>query len=162
MRHHWWIGVAVVSVVLLGHAAPVPVVNATALAHASSTRAESVFNRMCTTCHDVSRIAETRRTRDQWETVLYEMAAKGAKGTDEDWDAVETYLLGHYGRAEVNRAPADDLAVILALSDEAAKAIVEYRGDHGPITDFDTLAGVPGVDAKALAAERDALDFDPN
>jgi hypothetical protein len=129
---------------------------------AESAEGQSTFERMCTRCHDASRISQTRRTRDQWDDILDKMASQGASGTDEDWDVVEAYLLRNFGDAKVNVAPAEDLALVLGLSDETSAAVVKYRSEHGPFENFDALCKVPGIDPAALSSKRDAIDFGTN
>jgi hypothetical protein len=67
-------------------------------------KAEEAFTRNCVKCHPVDRIAGSRRTRTQWEEVMTTMTtARGAVIPDEDWDVIQTYLVKHYGRVNVNR-----------------------------------------------------------
>src|SRR5690348_9761142 len=64
---------------------------------------EDAFFKVCSDCHDPDRIRETRRTRSGWEDVIYQMIDKGAVGTDQDFNLVLQYLLGHYGMVNVNQ-----------------------------------------------------------
>ena len=79
--------------------------------------------------------------------------------TDEDWDIIQTYLVKHYGRVNVNRARPDDLAEVLGVTPETAAAIVAYRKEHGEFVDFDAFAKVPGLDLAKLEKLRDAISF---
>jgi competence ComEA-like helix-hairpin-helix protein len=121
--------------------------------------ATPVFNKMCTKCHTPDRVLGQRRTRTQWEEVLEKMTKLGAAGTDEEWDTVQTYLLKHYGRLNINRAPADDIALVLGVTPEEAAAIVGYRKEKGEFTDFDALTKVPGVKLEKLQQSRTAITF---
>jgi competence ComEA-like helix-hairpin-helix protein len=121
--------------------------------------ATPVFNKMCTKCHTPDRVLSQRRTRTQWEEVLDKMTKLGASGTDEEWETVQTYLLKHYGRLNINRAPADDIVLVLNLSPEEAAAIVGYRKDKGEFADFDALTKVPGVKVEKLQQSRTAITF---
>jgi competence ComEA-like helix-hairpin-helix protein len=91
--------------------------------------------------------------------VLDEMANKGATATDDEWSVILDYVLRHFGRVNVNRAPADELALILGLTGDQAASVVGYRTAHGPFADFDAFAKVPGLDPARLAEERDAITF---
>lgn len=123
-------------------------------------KAEDAFTRNCVKCHPVDRIAGSRRTRSQWEEVMTTMqTARGAVITDEDWDIIQTYLVKHYGRVNVNRARPDDLAEVLGVTPETAAAIVAYRKEHGEFVDFDAFAKVPGLDLAKLEKLRDAISF---
>ncbi len=117
---------------------------------ADDDKARNVFTRTCVKCHTPERIVGERRTRAQWEEEFDKMVAKGATATDEDFDTVLDYLLRHYGRANVNTAPAADLVLVLQISGKDAGAIVSYRKAHGRYEDFDALAKVPGIDLDRL------------
>ncbi len=123
-------------------------------------KAEETFTRNCVKCHPVDRIAGSRRTRTQWEEVMTTMqTARGAVITDEDWDVIQTYLVKHYGRVNVNRATADDLAEVLGVTPETAAAVVKYRKEHGEFVDYDAFSKVPGLDLEKLEKLRDAISF---
>jgi competence ComEA-like helix-hairpin-helix protein len=123
-------------------------------------KGEETFTRNCVKCHPVDRIAGSRRTRTQWEEVMTTMTtARGAVISDEDWDVIQTYLVRHYGRVNVNRATADDLAEVLGVTPETADAIVAYRKQNGEFVDYDAFAKVPGLDLEKLEKLRDAISF---
>ena len=123
-------------------------------------KGEESFTRNCVKCHPVDRIAGSRRTRTQWEEVMTTMTtARGAVISDEDWDVIQTYLVKHYGRVNVNRATADDLAEVLGVTPETANAIVAYRKLIGEFVDYDAFAKVPGLDLEKLEKLRDAISF---
>jgi len=123
-------------------------------------KGEETFTCNCVKCHPVDRIAGSRRTRTQWEEVMTTMTtARGAVISDEDWDVIQTYLVKHYGRVNVNRATADDLAEVLGVTPETANAIVAYRKQNGEFVDYDAFAKVPGLDLEKLEKLRDAISF---
>ena len=123
-------------------------------------KGEETFTRNCVKCHPVDRIAGSRRTRTQWEEVMTTMTtARGAVISDEDWDVIQTYLVRHYGRVNVNRATVDDLAEVLGVTPETASAIVAYRKQNGEFVDYDAFAKVPGLDLEKLEKLRDAISF---
>jgi competence protein ComEA len=119
----------------------------------------ATYTRVCSTCHDAQRILSNRRTKDQWGEVIDKMIERGAQGTDEDFAAVQDYLVSHYGRINVNRGSAADLATVLRIPQKDAEAIVAFRTTNGPFTDFDALAKVPGLDLDTLKQNRDAISF---
>lgn len=45
--------------------------------------------------------------------VIEQMVARGATGTDEEFDVVFDYLVAHFGRVAINTAPADEIAQVL-------------------------------------------------
>jgi competence protein ComEA len=119
----------------------------------------ATFTRVCSTCHDAARILSSRRTKDQWSEVIDKMVERGAQGTDDDYAEIMDYLVGHYGRININRGTAKDLTTVLKVSDKDAEAIVAFRTANGPFTDFDGLAKVPGIDLEILKQNRDAITF---
>src|SRR5687767_12439840 len=108
------------------------------------------FARVCSKCHDGTRIVEGRRLRSQWEETLEKMTALGATGTDEDFEAILDYLVRVHGRVNVNTAAADEIGLVLHLEKEPAAAIVKFREEHGKFADFDALTKVPGVPVEGL------------
>ena len=123
-------------------------------------KSEETFTRNCVKCHPVDRIAGSRRTRTQWEEVMTTMqTARGAVITDEDWDVIQTYLVKHYGRVNVNRATADDLVEVLGVTPETAAGVLMYRKEHGEFVDYDAFTKVPGLELEKLEKLRDAISF---
>jgi competence ComEA-like helix-hairpin-helix protein len=123
-------------------------------------KAEEAFTRTCVKCHTLDRVAGSRRTRTQWEEVMTTMqTARGAVIADDDWDVVQTYLVKHYGRVNVNRATTNDLVEVLGVTADAAKGIVEYRKAHGDFIDYDAFVKVPGLELEKLEKLRDAISF---
>lgn len=122
-------------------------------------RNAATFTRVCSTCHDAGRILSSRRTKDQWSEVIDKMVERGAQGSDDDYAEIMDYLVGHYGRININRGTAKDLATVLKVSDKDAEAIVAFRTANGPFVDFDGLAKVPDIDMDTLKQNRDAIAF---
>ena len=92
------------------------------------------------------------------------MIARGAKGTDEDFQAVLDYLSTHFlGEAErplnVNTAQAIDFETVLLLLRKEAAAMIAYRDKHGLFKSVEDLKKVPGVDVKKIEAQKDRLYF---
>lgn len=113
------------------------------------------FVKVCVRCHASDKVVEGRRYRTQWDQVLEQMVARGATGTDEEFDAVFDYLVSQFGRVEINKAPADEIAQVLHLEPAVAETIVEGR----PIADFEALAALPGLPVAELQKRRDAIVF---
>lgn len=136
--------------------APTPQTNPTAF----TKLAEEAIERVCASCHGWDIIADPRRTSDDWDRVLRDMVAQGARGTAAEMSLIRGYVLWSYGRVAVNTAPADELTGVLGVQPEIARAIVEYREQHGAFRNVDDLAKVPGLDRQVLVAQADALQFD--
>ena len=116
------------------------------------------YARLCRNCHDAG-LQLIRRTRTGWQDVLDQMVEKGATGSEEDFGLVLQYLLRDYGKVNVNRAMASEIALVLGVSATDAGTIVGHREKHGPFKDFETLVKAAGADAAKLEAKRDAVLF---
>lgn len=119
----------------------------------------AVYLRLCSTCHDSARVLANRRTRTQWEEVIQKMVERGAQGTEDEFYVVQEYLLRVSGRVNVNRAVAQDIAVVLGITEKDADAIVAYRKANGDFVDFDALCKIPGIDVEKLTQAREAVSF---
>ena len=118
--------------------------------------------RVCGVCHEAQRVASIRLTREGWEATINDMIARGAKGTDEDLQAVLDYLSTHFlGEAErplnVNTAQAIDFETVLLLLRKEAAAMMAYRAKHGLFKSVEDLKKVPGIDVKKIEAQKDRL-----
>lgn len=117
------------------------------------------FRRVCIKCHTSDRVVQGRRFRAQWEELIEQMVARGAVVNDEDYEVIIGYLVGEYGRVNVNKAAAGEFAEVLHLAPADADAVVAARKAAGTFADFDALIAAPGVPVEALKARRDALTF---
>jgi cytochrome c oxidase cbb3-type subunit III len=58
-----------------------------------------VFERVCSTCHNLQIATSSRRTRAQWQDTMEAMVSKqGAKIADEEFTPILNYLAAAYGR----------------------------------------------------------------
>ena len=118
--------------------------------------------RVCTSCHGPGNIARKRLNREDWDDQIADMVERGAKATPEELAAVVNYLSANFGpdaKVNVNDAPIDELKSVLVLSAIEAKAIVEYRQDHGRFKEWRDLLKVSGVDAKKIEAKAERMAF---
>jgi competence ComEA-like helix-hairpin-helix protein len=119
----------------------------------------ALMTRLCSDCHEATRVTEMRRTRPDWEDVINKMIEKGATGSDKEFEAVFGYLVRTYGKVFINTAKADEIAAVLSLSPKDAQAIVEFRTANGKFADLDAIKKVPGIDVKKLDEHKDAVAF---
>ena len=126
---------------------------------AADAKGLATFNRVCSLCHDGARILSNRRSKSQWTEVIEKMMERGAQVSDADFEEVMDYLLRYYGRINVNKAEAEDLAIVVGVSKKDAEAIVQHRVSQGDFPDFDAVAKVPGIDVEKLSKGRDAITF---
>jgi competence protein ComEA len=54
---------------------------------------------VCGQCHGLETVVNFRLSPDQWQSEVDQMIAKGAKGTDAQFDLIVRYLAAHFGRA---------------------------------------------------------------
>ena len=120
---------------------------------------KAVVKKLCGTCHEVETVVASRRTRIGWERSVDDMIARGAKGSDEEMDAVVEYLATYFGKINVNTAAVEELEKSLGLSKAEAQAIATYRERNGKIKNFEELTKVPAVDAEKLHAKRNLIAF---
>jgi competence ComEA-like helix-hairpin-helix protein len=118
-----------------------------------------LYVRVCAECHGLEQIESLRRTENEWRGTIYQMIDDGAEATDAEYQTILDFLVSNYGAVAVNRAPADDLVTVLAISKEDGDAIVAYRTTHGDFEDFDELTKVPGIDVDKLEERRASLRF---
>jgi quinoprotein glucose dehydrogenase len=53
---------------------------------------KDTFVRICSSCHSLNIPAQAKKTKPEWATTIATMRTLGAKGTDEDFDRILTYL----------------------------------------------------------------------
>jgi mono/diheme cytochrome c family protein len=58
---------------------------------------------VCTQCHTSARIAAKNRTKDEWNAVVDNMAMRGAKATDEEFDTIVAYLAKNFGTDQAQK-----------------------------------------------------------
>jgi competence protein ComEA len=118
--------------------------------------------RRCANCHTAGNFTKFRKTEEEWAQVMADMINRNAEIPDDDYDPIVGYLARNYGpdaKLSINRAPAEEIGKLLALSKEVAKSLIAFRDARGPFKDFDDLSKAPGLDANTLEAKRDLLIF---
>jgi len=151
-----WVGAAAL---WLGYASP-----ASAQAALPDGPGKEQLVKICGQCHEPQRAASIRLTRDGWEATIGDMIARGAKGSDEDFQAILDYLSKNYlGEAarplNVNTATSVELESVLLLLRKEAAAVIAYREKNGLFKSVDDLKKVPGIDAKKIETQKDRLYF---
>jgi competence protein ComEA len=126
-------------------------------------RAET--QKVCTQCHEVERSISLRQDRAGWQATMDKMSNLGMKATDEEVQAVLTYLSLHYPadaipRINVNKCRAIDLESGLSLLRSQAALIIQYRTRNGDFKSIEDLKKVPGVDVAKIEAKKDRLVFE--
>jgi competence protein ComEA len=116
----------------------------------------------CGTCHDASRAASIRLTRDGWAAVIDSMQRFGARISEAEFPVILDYLSTHFlGEAlqplNLNTATQIDLEAAGGLLRREAAAVIRYREQHGRFKSLDDLKQVPGLDFKKIESRRDAV-----
>jgi quinoprotein glucose dehydrogenase len=70
--------------------------------HLAPGTGKDAFVRICSTCHALNIPAQAKKTEHEWATTLATMRTLGAKGSDEDFDKILTYLTTHAGQTTEN------------------------------------------------------------
>ena len=118
--------------------------------------------KVCGNCHEPRRAASVRLTRDGWAATIEDMVRRGAKGSDDELNAVLEYMVANFlGEAarplNVNSASQIELESVAGLLRKEAAAVLAYRDKHGPFKTLDDMKKVPGLDFKKIDSRRDYL-----
>jgi len=120
--------------------------------------------RVCGRCHSPERAASLHQSRSAWEDTITKMVKLGAQGSDEEFEAILTYLSKHFDREQpgpinINKAKAVDMEAGLLLLRSQAKAVVRYREENGDFKSIEDLKRVPGLDFQKVVAKRARITF---
>ena len=132
-------------------------VGATALAADPDPNLEAVQT-VCGRCHTTALFLDKPRSWDRWNDVFADMTQRGANGTDEQLERVTTYFLENLTFVNVNTSPADEIAGVLGVGDEVARAILASR-QRQPFANLAELRAVPGVDPAKLELRKSRILF---
>ncbi len=113
---------------------------------------------VCARCHNLQLVMDTPRSLDEWRDTLQTMVDRGAHGTDSQFDDILDYLHRTMTTINVNTADADELALVLDLSDAVVKSLVARRTSK-KFSDLNDLKSLSGIDAAALDAKSRLIFF---
>jgi competence protein ComEA len=125
---------------------------------------KAVVERVCAPCHGVYPLATRTRTRESWQSLVDNMEARGAKGTDADFKIVVEYLTANFGivvsdKINVNKASSRSLTNFFKLFPEEGEAIVAYREQNGDFKEWQDLRKVARLDAGKIEKKKDSIIF---
>jgi DNA uptake protein ComE-like DNA-binding protein len=109
----------------------------------------------CLDCHDASTITIDNRTKEGWQKTVKSMQNHGADVTEDQVAIIVAYLTKNFGRVNVNKATAEEIAAGLDFSAQESAAIVHYRETNGVYTGYKDLAKV--VDAAKVEAKKNHI-----
>jgi competence protein ComEA len=113
--------------------------------------------KLCRDCHDLDTVTVENRTREGWKKTMAKMVERGAEGTDEEFELIVNYLTKNFGRINVNKAAAAEIASYLGFSTKEAEAIVQYREKNGAFKDWKEVKKVEGMDPAKVDAKKDHI-----
>lgn len=127
----------------------------------------------CTKCHSITNVTGQHKDKDGWTATITKMVGYGATGTDDEFEAILTYVTKNYGldsppanaaaaahaKIVINKETAAQLTADLGLSADESSAVISYRDKNGTFKSIDDLKKVPNVDAKKFDAKASDLDF---
>ena len=120
--------------------------------------------RLCVRCHSPNIILASGQNRLGWENTITKMVRLGATGDDEDFTDIADYLTKNFPTSAVqkifvNMATDKQIAAVLEISLDDAKAIVAYRDKLQGFKSIDDMKQAPNVDAKKIDSKKDRLVF---
>jgi competence protein ComEA len=120
--------------------------------------------RLCSRCHSPTIVLAHGQNREGWESTITKMVGMGATGTDEDFTDIADYLTANFPPSTipklfVNKATDQQLATLLEMSLDDAKAITAYRDKIGGFKSIDDMKKTPNVDVKKIDAKKENLVF---
>ncbi|MGB6687245.1 MAG: helix-hairpin-helix domain-containing protein [Terracidiphilus sp.] len=120
--------------------------------------------RLCSRCHSPTIVLAHGQNRQGWENTITKMLGMGATGTDEDFTDIADYLTANFPPSTipklfVNKATDQQLATLLGISLDDAKAITAYRDKVGGFKSIDEMKKTPNVDTKKIDAKKENLVF---
>jgi len=59
---------------------------------------KDLVTKVCTVCHEATRIISKKRTKEEWSDTVDKMAARGAMATDEEFERIVTYLAKNFAK----------------------------------------------------------------
>jgi competence protein ComEA len=119
---------------------------------------------VCGKCHSPEKAVSLHQSDSEWEETITKMVKLGARGSDDEFDAILVYLTQHFGLQKpgpinINKANAVDLQTTLLLRRSQAMAILQYRSRNGDFKSIDDLRKIPGLDFSKIEAKRARILF---
>src|ERR1051325_1930877 len=159
MRARHWYALLLEAALLLGtvalRGAQEPAPNRASGSTARSPEADQAdFKTVCAACHGLDMVSDIR-SETEWKDIVEQMVSLGAKGNQQQMEAVMRVLLRRLTKVNVNTATAGQLPLVLDISEATAEAVVKHRDRNGNFKTLDDLKKVPGIDAAKLDARKD-------
>lgn len=124
-----------------------------------------IIERACTGCHRADAMPDYHKTPEEWDTVVRRMIGRGAPVQGNDVDLLIGYLAKSFPKVEdatklnINKATASEIATVMGLTPEEAKALVDYRDRHGNFRVWGEMLVIYGVDGRKVQAAKDKISY---
>jgi competence protein ComEA len=123
-------------------------------------KGKAIFVRMCSDCHGLDQVTSSKYPKKQWTYVVDDMVSRGATGSDEDVEAVISYLSRNFGKpVNINTSSAKEIEAGLSFTAAQSELLARYRTDKGPFKTYEDLLKVPGLDAGLLDEQKKNILF---
>jgi competence protein ComEA len=122
-------------------------------------KGKAPFLRSCVACHEIEVATRNRYTEAGWRRMVDTMVGRGAELSEPETADVIAYLSRNFGKVNVNKTAAAQIAEALGLTEKEAQAIVSYRQENGDIKTLDQLKSVPGVSPDKIQAKAAGIAF---
>ncbi len=120
---------------------------------------ESLTQVCGTKCHQINMVLDQPpRSYDAWHDTVQKMLDRGAVASDEQLLDIMDYLHQTLTKIDVNGVDADELQIVLNVSDTQATAILARRALR-KFVDLADLKSVAGLDSAALDAKAKFVVF---
>jgi hypothetical protein len=116
------------------------------------------LKKVCAKCHNLEIVMDTPKSYGDWHDTVQAMVDRGATGTTEQFEDIMDYLHRTMTTIDVNSADADELEIVLNVSQPVAQAILARRTAKR-FTGLADLKSVPGIDASSLDSKARLLFF---
>jgi competence ComEA-like helix-hairpin-helix protein len=125
----------------------------------SAVNGKAVVQRACVQCHEIDVVTRMRYTETGWRRMVSTMVDRGAVLSGSETADVIAYLMRDFGKTNVNKATTAQIEEGMGFTEDEARAIVSYRGQHGEFKSLEQLKNVPGVSPDKIQAKAAAIAF---
>jgi competence ComEA-like helix-hairpin-helix protein len=123
-------------------------------------KGKDVLQRMCTNCHGLDQVTANRYSKKYWGSVVDDMVSRGAEGSDQDINAVISYLSRNFGKpVNVNTATAKEIETGLSFTAAESELVVKYRTEKRAFKSYEELVKVPGLNGDLLEEQKKNIVF---
>jgi hypothetical protein len=117
---------------------------------------KSLVVAQCSSCHELKGTIQLRKSKQEWEALVLDMAARGAPLTVEEADIIIGYLSTVFSTSsppliDVNTAAKADLLKLPGMTPDLADRLVAHRTANGPLSSRDAVRTVLGLDEPSFA-----------